>query len=74
MLDGAFAVLLEEIPDRFAEYTATRLSIPTMVGIGAGPGTSRRPVLIWDNIMMIRKEGKVCAALPESVTRMGNYY
>lgn len=73
MLDGAFAVLLEEIPDRFAEYTATRLSIPTMVGIGAGPGTSRRPVLIWDNVM-IRNEGKVYAALPESVTRMGTYY
>lgn len=73
MLDGAFAVLLEEIPDRFAEYTATRLSIPTIVGIGAGPGTSRRPVLIWDNVM-IRNEGKVYAALPESVTRMGNYY
>ena len=46
----------------FAEYSATRLSIPTIVGIGAGPGTSRRPVLIWDN--MIRRKAKFMRRFP----------
>lgn len=46
---GAYATVLEAIPDQLASYITQQLSIPT-IGIGAGPGCDGQ-VLVWDDAM-----------------------
>jgi 3-methyl-2-oxobutanoate hydroxymethyltransferase len=44
---GCFAIVLEKVPDRVAEYITKRLHIPT-IGIGAGAHTDGQVLVIHD--------------------------
>lgn len=44
---GCFAIVLEAIPDRLAEYITERLNIPT-IGIGAGPHCDGQVLVFHD--------------------------
>lgn len=44
---GAFAVVLEKVPDRVAQLVSERLVIPT-IGIGAGPHTDGQVLVLHD--------------------------
>jgi 3-methyl-2-oxobutanoate hydroxymethyltransferase len=51
---GAFAVVLESIPDAVAEAVTSRLSIPT-IGIGAGPHCDGQVLVSYDVLEMFDK-------------------
>lgn len=51
---GAFAVVLEKVPDRLAELVTQRLEIPT-IGIGAGPHTDGQVLVTNDMLGLFDK-------------------
>lgn len=51
---GAFALVLECIPDRLAEHITSRLSIPT-IGIGAGPHCNGQGLVAQDMLGLFDK-------------------
>jgi len=46
---GAYALVLEAIPEKVSRYITDAIRIPT-IGIGAGPGCSGQ-VLVWDDAL-----------------------
>ncbi|KAG7194766.1 uncharacterized protein KQ657_004446 [Scheffersomyces spartinae] len=52
---GCFAIVLECIPNRLAEYITSKLSIPT-IGIGAGPHCSGQVLVMADLLGMLDDE------------------
>ena len=46
---GAYAIVLEAIPEKVAKFITETITIPT-IGIGAGPGCSGQ-VLVWDDAL-----------------------
>lgn len=51
---GAFAIVLEAIPDRIAEIITDRLEIPT-IGIGAGPHCDGQNLVLHDMVGLFRR-------------------
>lgn len=44
---GCFAIVVEKVPDRVAEFISSRLTVPTM-GIGAGSGCDGQVLVTYD--------------------------
>jgi 3-methyl-2-oxobutanoate hydroxymethyltransferase len=73
---GAFAVVLEVVPDELARRVTASISIPT-VGIGAGSGTDAQ-VLVWQDMAgltpdpvarFVRRYADVAGVLDDAVRR-----
>jgi 3-methyl-2-oxobutanoate hydroxymethyltransferase len=62
---GAFAVVLELVPDQLSEEISRRLRIPT-IGIGAGPRCDGQ-VLVWHDLL-----GLYTDFVPRHVRRYAN--
>lgn len=73
---GAFAVVLEAIPQALGAYITQRLRRAPTIGIGAGKGTDGQ-VLVWDDVMgtwgghkakFVRRFGDVKGEVEKGVT------
>lgn len=67
---GAFAVVLECIPNKLSEYITESLSIPT-IGIGAGPNCSGQVLVIADMLGMSDPE---TSHTPKFVKKYDNFF
>lgn len=63
---GAFAIVLEAVPDRVASLISDKLSVPT-IGIGAGAGTSGQVLVQLDML------GGFDAFVPKFLKKYSNY-
>jgi 3-methyl-2-oxobutanoate hydroxymethyltransferase len=74
---GAFAIVLEAIPEPVAETVTSRLKIPT-IGIGAGPHCDGQVLVSYDMLGLFDAAApsfvKQYANLAESVTRAATNY
>ncbi|RJL32557.1 3-methyl-2-oxobutanoate hydroxymethyltransferase [Bailinhaonella thermotolerans] len=75
---GAFAIVLECVPEELAQRVTAALSIPT-IGIGAGPSTDAQ-VLVWQDLAgltphtakFVKKYGDVAGELDRAVRRFAD--
>lgn len=65
---GAFALVLEAVPEKLAAYITSRLSIPT-IGIGAGPACSGQVLVQADLLGMVGGSHE-----PKFLKKYGNFY
>ncbi|KAJ8908414.1 hypothetical protein NDN08_005123 [Rhodosorus marinus] len=64
---GAFAIVLECIPERVAQFVTDKLDIPT-IGIGAGQGTSGQ-VLVYHDVLGMLQHPHHAKVTPKFVKR-----
>ena len=73
---GAFAIVLEKIPQELAEEVSNSLLVPT-IGIGAGPGCDGQVLVLHDMLginkdfspRFLRRYGNLYDVIKESVTK-----
>jgi len=64
---GAFAIVLECVPERVAQFVTDKLDIPT-IGIGAGQGTSGQ-VLVYHDVLGMLQHPHHAKVTPKFVKR-----
>lgn len=70
---GAFAIVLECIPNKVSEYITNKLKIPT-IGIGAGPHTSGQVLVMADLLGMTQSNEQKQNSQPKFVKNYLNIY